>query len=83
MAVTIKDIAKMANVSPSTVSRVVDENPRISKKTSEKVKRVMKEMDYHPNMLARSLARKDTKIIGTLMPGTKENAFKHPFSLKF
>ncbi len=79
MAVTIKDIAKMADVSPSTVSRVVDENPRISKKTSEKVKRVMQKMDYHPNMLARSLARKDTKIIGTLMPGTEENAFKHPF----
>lgn len=79
MAVTIKDIAKIADVSPSTVSRVIDGNPRISSETTEKIKKVMQKLDYHPNMLARSLARKNTKIIGTLMPGTKENAFKHPF----
>jgi DNA-binding LacI/PurR family transcriptional regulator len=79
MAFTIKDIAKMADVSPSTVSRVIDGNPRISSETSEKVKKVMQKLDYHPNMLARSLARKNTKIVGTLIPGTKENAFKHPF----
>lgn len=79
MAVTIKDIAKIAEVSPSTVSRVIDGNPRISSETSEKIKKVMQQLDYHPNMLARSLARKNTKIVGTLMPGTSENAFKHPF----
>lgn len=79
MAVTIKDIAKIAEVSPSTVSRVIDGNPRISRETSEKIKKVMQQLDYHPNMLARSLARKNTRIVGTLMPGTNENAFKHPF----
>lgn len=79
MAVTIKDIARVADVSPSTVSRVIDGNPRISGETSEKVKKVMQQLDYHPNMLARSLARRNTKIVGTLMPGTRENAFRHPF----
>ena len=79
MAVTIKDIAKSANVSPSTVSRVLDGNPRISSETSARIKKVMLEMDYHPNMLARSLARRNTRIVGTLMPGTRENAFQHPF----
>lgn len=79
MAVTIKDIAKAADVSPSTVSRVIAENPRISGETSRRVKKIMQEMNYHPNFLARSLASKTTKIVGTLIPGSTEKALQHPF----
>ncbi|MCX7921953.1 MAG: LacI family transcriptional regulator [Clostridia bacterium] len=79
MRVTINDIAKKANVSPSTVSRVIANNPRISSTTSEKVLKIMKEMNYHPNMIARSLANRSTKIIGVIVPGAIEKAFQHPF----
>lgn len=79
MAVTINDIAKAAKVSPSTISRVIANNPRISAATRERVLKIMKEMNYHPNYIARSLAKKSTKIIGLVVPGSAENAFRHPF----
>ncbi|MGV2787463.1 LacI family DNA-binding transcriptional regulator, partial [Clostridium perfringens] len=50
MSVTIKDVAKRAGVSPSTVSRVLSNHPRISRETSRKVKEIMEEMGYHPNI---------------------------------
>jgi DNA-binding LacI/PurR family transcriptional regulator len=79
MGVTINDIAKAAKVAPSTVSRVLADNPRISQETREKIQKIMKEMNYHPNMIARSLANKSTKIVGLVVPGTTEKAFQHPF----
>lgn len=79
MRVTISDIAKIANVTPSTVSRVIDNNPHISAETSERVRRVMRELDYHPNIIARSLVRRSTNILGVLLPGTGEHVFQHPF----
>lgn len=79
MKVTINDVAKIANVSPSTVSRVIAGNARISEETRNKVLKIMKELNYHPNIIARSLANKSTKIIGVIVPGTTEKAFQHPF----
>lgn len=79
MATTINDIAKAANVAPSTVSRVIANSGLISEQTRSRVLKIMKEMDYHPNMIARSLVNKSTKIIGVLLPGTSEKVFQHPF----
>ena len=79
MAVTINDIAKAANVAPSTVSRVIANSELISEETRVRVLKIMKEMDYHPNMIARSLVNQSTKIIGVLLPGTSEKVFQHPF----
>jgi len=79
MGVTIEDIAKAANVSPSTVSRAIANNPRISEKTRKKIFKIIKEMNYHPNYIARSLANKSTNIIGVVVMGTTEKAFHHPF----
>lgn len=76
---TIKDIAKAANVSPSTVSRVIANNPRISKETSENIRKIMEKMNYYPNMIARSLARRSTKIFAVLLPGDAEKTFLNPF----
>lgn len=79
MSVTIKDVAKAANVAPSTVSRVIADSPRISEKTKRKVRQVMKELGYHPNFIARSLASQSTNVIGIVFPGSGNLAFQNPF----
>lgn len=79
MSVTIKDVAKLANVNPSTVSRVIANNPRISENTKLKVREAMEELGYHPNLIARSLVNQNTKAIGVIMPGAAEKAFLNPF----
>lgn len=79
MNVTIKDVAKAANVSPSTVSRVIADSPRISEKTKRKVRKVMEELGYHPNFIARSLASQSTQVIGVVFPSSGNLAFQNPF----
>lgn len=64
---TIKDIAEMANVSKSTVSRYLN-NGSVSKKTSDKLAKIIKELDYKPNSFAQSLKANKTNIIGTIVP---------------
>lgn len=78
-SITIKDVAKKAGVSPSTVSRVISNNPRISKTTTERVLVIMDEMGYYPNAIARSLAINRTGTIGVIMPTTSEDIFLNPF----
>lgn len=61
MSVTIKDVAKRANVSPSTVSRVISNSDKISEATKKKVRKVMNELGYHINLNARMLVQKPRK----------------------
>ncbi|MHC0036732.1 LacI family DNA-binding transcriptional regulator [Pseudoneobacillus sp. C159] len=79
MAVTIKDVAKLANVAPSTVSRVIANSSRISEKTKEKVREAMEQLGYHPNFIARSLASQSTQAIGLVMPSSTDKVFQNPF----
>lgn len=79
MPVTIKDVAKLANVSPSTVSRVIADHPKISDETKKKVFEAMKKLNYHPNAIARSLANKSTKTLGLILPNAEEDLFINPF----
>ena len=60
----IYDIAKLANVSIATVSRVVNNSPKVSPKTKEKVLAVMKENEYTPNAFARGLGLGSMKTVG-------------------
>ena len=57
--VTIKDVARYANVSPSTVSRVIKGNKKISLATIQKVQTAMDELNYFPNQAARTLITKN------------------------
>jgi len=79
MSVTIKDVAKAANVSPSTVSRVISDSPKISEQTKKRVRKVMQELGYHPNYIARSLASNKPNVIGIVFPRSGNLAFQNPF----
>ncbi|GGM27875.1 LacI family transcriptional regulator [Paraliobacillus quinghaiensis] len=79
MAVTIKDVAKKANVAASTVSRVISDSPRISLDTKKRVKKAMKELGYHPNVNARNLAVRSSQAIGVIMPSSADKALQNPF----
>lgn len=66
ISVTIKDIAKLANVSHTTVSRCLNDSPLISEKTKNRVLKIAKELNYEVNSSARSLSTKKTGIIGVI-----------------
>ncbi|KKI92692.1 hypothetical protein WQ54_07280 [Bacillus sp. SA1-12] len=72
MAVTIKDVAKKANVSYSTVSRILNNLPGYSEETKRKVEKVIEELGYQPNEIARGLINRKTKTIGVLVPGVSD-----------
>lgn len=65
---TIKDVAKRANVSIATVSRVLNNQLGYSEKTKTKVLQVIEELGYEPNAIARGLINKRTHTIGILFP---------------
>lgn len=79
MSVTIKDVAKKAKVSPSTVSRVISDNPRISEKTKRNVRKVMQELGYHMNYNARVLVQQKTQTIGIVMKKSSSDSLHDPF----
>lgn len=68
MAVTIKDVAQQANVSISTVSRVINDSKPVSDEMKQRVLRVIEETGYTPNPVARSLVMKKSSLIGVIVP---------------
>lgn len=82
MAVTIKEVADLAKVSTSTVSRVLAGNPRISDNTKERVWKAVEDLNYHPNAIARSLANKSTNTLGVILPSRNDDLFKNPFFIQ-
>jgi len=66
--ITIKEMADIVGVSPTTVSNVIHgKTKEVSKETIEKIKRVIEEYNYVPNMSARALAQNSSKIIGVII----------------
>ena len=68
---TIKEVASVAGVSTQTVSRVINERPDVSPETRKKVKEVIKELNYHPSTLARSLSQQRSYTLGVVTFGLK------------
>lgn len=68
MNVTIYDVAREANVSMATVSRVVNGNPNVKPATRKKVLEVIERLGYRPNAVARGLASKKTTTVGVIIP---------------
>ncbi|RJX23715.1 MAG: LacI family transcriptional regulator [Acholeplasma sp.] len=68
MKPTIRDVAKRANVSVSTVSRVINQKGYVHEETKDLVDKIIKELGFIPNQLARSLTNRSSKIIGVIVP---------------
>ncbi|MGC8870269.1 MAG: LacI family DNA-binding transcriptional regulator [Brevinematia bacterium] len=66
--VTIKDVAREAGVSIATVSRVLNNSPKVSEATRRKVLEVMERLGYSPNLVARTLAIQKTNVISIVVP---------------
>lgn len=65
---TIRDVAREAGVSVATVSRYLNNNGYISQKAEMKIREVMERLNYHPNEIARGLAKKKTRTIALIIP---------------
>ena len=70
MSITIKDIAKRANVSYSTVSRALKDSSKISTETKKKIWKIAKELNYIPNITARELSSQKTTTVGFIYTST-------------
>lgn len=68
MTITIYDVAREANLSMATVSRVVNGNPNVKPVTRKKVLDVIERLGYRPNAVARGLASKKTTTVGVIIP---------------
>lgn len=75
MNVTIYDVAREANVSMATVSRVVNGNPNVKPATRKKVLEVIDKLGYRPNAVARGLASKKTTTVGVIIPDISSTFF--------
>ncbi len=73
--ITIYDVAREANVSMATVSRVVNGNPNVKPTTRKKVLEVIDRLDYRPNAVARGLASKKTTTVGVIIPDVSNTYF--------
>lgn len=80
---TIKDVARMAGVSPAVVSYIINgREGKASEDTIERVKQAIKELNYIPNLSARSLVNNKSKLIGVIIPQTedyKQMLLQNPF----
>ena len=74
MVAKLTDVAQLAGVSPTTVSRVINKKGYLSEKTIRNVEEAMRELGYKPNNLARSLQGKSAKLVGLIFP-TINNIF--------
>ncbi|AKG72956.1 LacI family DNA-binding transcriptional regulator [Salinicoccus halodurans] len=77
--VTIKDVAKIASVSPSTVSRVIKDHDGISDTTKKKVRKIMEDIGYSPNIAARNLVTNQSYTIGLVLKSGIHEVNLNPF----
>ncbi len=77
--ITIRQIAKLAEVSRSTVSRVLNNHPSVRPEVRQRVLEVIKEQDYVPQAAARSLASRRTNVLTLLIPRSSAFIFTDPF----
>ncbi len=82
MAVTLKDVAALAGVSPSTVSRTCKNHPSISEETKEKVRQAMIELGYETNTINANTSEDIIRTIGIILPPSLKEAYENSFYLE-
>lgn len=82
--VTIKDVARLAGVSPSTASRAINDSDMISQATKERVKKAMEALDYSPNYSAQNLVKRKSNTVGIILPVREgqDSLGNNPFSCR-
>lgn len=75
MAATIKEIAAEAKVSIATVSRALNNDPRVTNERRIQISRIAKRLDYRPNLLARNFSRKKSNLVGLILPEISDEYF--------
>ena len=78
MGLTIKDVARAAGTSVSTVSKVINGHYSISEETRQRVLQVIEELDYHPSVNAQNFARGSTRTVVFLADLSPNTAFENP-----
>jgi len=76
---TIAEVARLANVSKTTVSRVLNNKPDVQPETRDKIKKIISEYDYHPSVFAKAIFHKKSNSIGLLIPYDANYVFSNPF----
>ena len=79
---TLEDIARMAGVSPATVSRVINNQVGARSKVRERVIQVIEETGFQPHAAARSLASQRSKVIGLVIPAPASRVLSQPYLLQ-
>ncbi|MBU6146417.1 MAG: LacI family transcriptional regulator, partial [Paenibacillaceae bacterium] len=74
MSVTIKDIARLAGVSYSTVSKALNNSPLVRTEKKQRIRELAKQLGYQPNMVAKSLVSKRSMSIGIVLPSFDSSA---------
>lgn len=75
----LEQIARLSGVSRSTVSRVINNDPKVSEETRARVRLIIEQLNYRPNMAARSLAGGRTRILGLVFPTGVSSVFSDPY----
>ena len=75
MSVTIKDVAKAANVSVATVSRVLNKKSNVSDEAIEAVNEAVEKLGYSPNFLGRDLRKSETRRILAIIASTEQSFY--------
>jgi LacI family transcriptional regulator len=76
---TLEDIAQLASVSRSTVSRVINDHPNVSTRVRERVWDIIHQTGYQPNLAARSLVSQRSNILALVIPRSVSNLFSDPY----
>lgn len=76
---TLEEIGRIAGVSRSTVSRVINDHPNIRPAVRQRVEDVIRQTGYQPNSAARSLASRQSRVFGLVMPSILQSAFADPY----
>lgn len=76
---TIMDVAKLAGVSRTTVSRVLNDKPRVDEQTRKKVLAAIEQLKYEPSHFARHLRKQENRLIAVLVPDISNPFFSRLF----